>query len=275
MTVRPGRPSAPERAAGPSPTSADRYSRVVPDRERAAQLAVLVADRVEAVRAGGDDRPLPHPVAVERLDVLPRRGSGTRTRCPSGGPGRRCTTPPGPRTANETPAASRQVATARATRRLRSSKAAAQPTQYRTSSAVELARRPATLGHGPDLERQALRPVEARRRRLAPRVARRSPCPGTRPSAPGGNAAVLEHEVAAQADDLVDVLDRAPGTPRRTRRRSGSPRPRRTGSRCRRAAARARRPEPVVEAVRRAHGRASSGSAARPASASTASGGCP
>ena len=43
---------------------------VMADRERAAQLAVLVADRVEAVGARRDDRPLPHPVAVERLDVL-------------------------------------------------------------------------------------------------------------------------------------------------------------------------------------------------------------
>ena len=45
---------------------------VVDDPERAAQLAVLVADRVEAVRAGGHDRPLAHPVAVERLDVARR-----------------------------------------------------------------------------------------------------------------------------------------------------------------------------------------------------------
>ena len=42
---------------------------MVDDPERAAELAVLVADRVEAVRAGGDDRPLAHAVAVERLDV--------------------------------------------------------------------------------------------------------------------------------------------------------------------------------------------------------------
>src|SRR3954465_8862182 len=37
-----------------------------------AELAVLVADRVEAMRAGRDDRPLAHPVAVQRLDVLGR-----------------------------------------------------------------------------------------------------------------------------------------------------------------------------------------------------------
>jgi hypothetical protein len=34
-----------------------------------AELPVLVADRVEAMRACGHDRPLPHPVLVERLDV--------------------------------------------------------------------------------------------------------------------------------------------------------------------------------------------------------------
>ena len=42
---------------------------MVDDLERAAQLAVLVADDVEAVRAGRHDRPLPHPVAVQRFDV--------------------------------------------------------------------------------------------------------------------------------------------------------------------------------------------------------------
>ena len=64
-----------------------------------------------------------------------------------------------PRIANETPAASRHVATARATRRLRSSNAAAQPTQYRTSSSSSS---PAAgdFGDGRDRERQALRPVE-------------------------------------------------------------------------------------------------------------------
>ena len=45
---------------------------MVDDPVVAAQLAVLVADRVEAVRAGRDDRPLAHPVAVERLDVARR-----------------------------------------------------------------------------------------------------------------------------------------------------------------------------------------------------------
>ena len=159
----------------PGPTRYSLWWRIVND---AAQLAVLVADRVEAVRAGRDDRPLAHPVPVERLDVLGRPASGRRTRCPSGGPGRRCRTPPGRGPRSDTPAASRHVATARATRRLRSSKAAAQPTQYRTSSSSSPPA-PLDLRDGPDLERQPLRPVEARGGRLAPRVARRSPCPGT------------------------------------------------------------------------------------------------
>ena len=42
---------------------------MVDDLERPAQLAVLRADRVEAVRAGGDDRPLLHAVPLQRLDV--------------------------------------------------------------------------------------------------------------------------------------------------------------------------------------------------------------
>ena len=111
-----------------------------------------------------------------------------------------------PRTANETPAASRQVATARATRRLRSSNAAAQPTQYRTSSASSS---PGGLDvrDGADLERQALRPVEPRRRRLAPRVGDALHAL-ERAGQLLREARVLEHEVAADADDLVDVLDR-------------------------------------------------------------------
>ena len=45
---------------------------VVDDPVRAAQLAVLVADGIEAVRAGGHDRALAHAIAVERLDVAHR-----------------------------------------------------------------------------------------------------------------------------------------------------------------------------------------------------------
>ena len=89
--------------------------RVVDDLVVPAQLAVLVADRVEAVRAGGHDRPLAHPVAVERLDVARRRASGRRSRCPSAAPDRRCTTPPGRGPRSGRPPRARHVATARAT----------------------------------------------------------------------------------------------------------------------------------------------------------------
>ena len=68
------------------------------------------------------------------------------------------------------PAASRHVANARATRLLRSSNAAAQPTQYRTSSSSRRAVG-GERGDRRDLERQALRPVGPGRGGLAPRVA--------------------------------------------------------------------------------------------------------
>ena len=42
--------------------------RVVDDPERPTELTVLVGDRVEAMGARGDDGPLPHPIAVERVD---------------------------------------------------------------------------------------------------------------------------------------------------------------------------------------------------------------
>ena len=66
------------------------------------------------------------------------------------------------------------------------------------------ARAPIGLAQHRDLE--ALRPVEARRLRLAPRVA------GVLHVAEGGvellrEAALLEHRVAADLDDRVDVLD--------------------------------------------------------------------
>ena len=56
----------------PFARSSARYVEWWTTRYVAAQLPVLVAERVEAVRAGRHDRPLPHPVAVERLDVARR-----------------------------------------------------------------------------------------------------------------------------------------------------------------------------------------------------------
>ena len=65
------------------------------DLVRPAQLAVLVAQRVEAVRAGGHDRPLPHPVPVERLDVAHREHLEDVVVAHPPRRDRRCTTPPG------------------------------------------------------------------------------------------------------------------------------------------------------------------------------------
>ncbi len=46
---------------------------MVDDLELAAKLAVLVAERIEAVWAGGHDGPFAHAVAVECLDVAGRK----------------------------------------------------------------------------------------------------------------------------------------------------------------------------------------------------------
>ena len=68
--------------------------RVVHDLELAAEVGVLVLQRVEAVRAGRDDGLLVDVVAVQRLDVLLRPASGTGTRCRRGARGRPCRSPP-------------------------------------------------------------------------------------------------------------------------------------------------------------------------------------
>ena len=162
--------------------------------------------RVEAVRAGGDDRPLPHPVAVERLDVArrehledvvvahpPRRVAGARLllaedREPDARPRGGRSRPPGRPSgcARRTPPRSRPSRGPRA-RRAGPSAATA-----------------ATVG---DLERRAASSSRAARdARLAPRVALAL----HRPERAGQllrEARVLEDEVAAQPDDLVDVLD--------------------------------------------------------------------
>ena len=177
---------------------------MVPDRERAAQLAVLVADGVEAVRAGRDDRPLPHPVAVERLDVL--AGQDLEHVLVAHATGRVAgaallLAEDGERDAGGVQAGGdgpgdSPVAVVEGGR-------AADPVED-----LEVVERPARLdlGDGPDRERQPLRPVQAGGRRLAPRVAHALHAPE------GGRellreAAVLQDQVPAQADDLVHVLD--------------------------------------------------------------------
>ena len=172
----------------------------------ATQLAVLVADRVEAMRTGGHDRPLPHPVFVERRRRCPSRASGTRSRCPSGAPDRPCTTPPGPRTANDDACgvqAGRDGPRDLLVARIEGG-GATDPVE--DLEAVELARRrrPPTPS-GPRRAAASSSPA-------APRRAGPTDCPG--PPSPGrpavsscGKRDVLQDEVATQPDDLVDVLD--------------------------------------------------------------------
>ena len=89
----------------PRATSSASSSRVVDDLVAAAEVRVLVAERVEAVRAARDD--LRHAGLVERRHVLSARAPGTCTRCPSAGPGRRCTTRAGRGSRSRRPAFSR------------------------------------------------------------------------------------------------------------------------------------------------------------------------
>ena len=115
---------------------------------------------------------------------------------------RRCSVSRAPRTANGTPAWSRSCAMARTTLRLRSSKAPAQPTQYRT---------PRASGSGPwaSPSTGTARPLAQSSPgapRLRPRVARRLHVAERRVELLR-EAAVLQHQVAADLDDGVDVLD--------------------------------------------------------------------
>ena len=147
----------------------------------------------------------PIAVAVQRLDGAHRPGSGTRSRCPSAGPGRRCTTPPGrgPRTtrpphagtsprparpsgcAGRTPPRSRPSTGPRGRRARPPPATAATVGTSNGSGFVQSSRAEAGWPHGlpwPSIARNAGRQLlrEAR---------------------------LLEDEVAPQPDDLVDVLD--------------------------------------------------------------------
>ena len=99
---------------------------VVQDLVVTAKLAVPMVQGVEAVRALGDD--LLHTVAAEVADVLVDEflEEPFLAEPPCGVPRRALS---GPSTLNLTPARWRTVATARATRRPRLSKAPAHPTQ--------------------------------------------------------------------------------------------------------------------------------------------------
>ena len=68
--------------------------RVVHDRVARPELPVVLAQAVQAVRAGHED--LPEPVLLEASRCSPARAGRTGTRCPSGAPGRPCTSPRAP-----------------------------------------------------------------------------------------------------------------------------------------------------------------------------------
>ena len=125
----------------------------------AAEVGVLVGERVEAVRAVGDD--LGHAGLVERRRRSARRTPGTRTRCPSGGPGRRCSSRAGrgSRSRRPPPAAASRLTRAvaararRTTTRSRPSRGTRAPDRpapsTRTpSSAAQSARSDCALPHG-------------------------------------------------------------------------------------------------------------------------------
>ena len=172
--------------------------------EVAAQLAVLGADRVEAVRARGDDRPLAHRVPVQGLDVAGREHLEhvviAHAPCRVAG-ARLLLAEDRERDAGRVEARRerpRDLPVALVERRR-----AADPVQDLELVQSLVGRE---LGDGRDGERQALRPVGPGRRRLAPRVRDALHVP-ERDVELRREARVLEDEVPAQPDDLVDVLD--------------------------------------------------------------------
>ena len=151
-------------AAGCEPPVADELGQqlgVVDHLVLAAEVGVLVRQRVEAVRAVGDD--LRHAGLVERRHVLLGEAPGRRTRCPSAGRGRRCSTRAAPRIAKSTPAACSSFAVDRAV------VAGALVERRGAADPVEV------LGRGvaglEDADAEPLGPVGALGLRLAPRVA--------------------------------------------------------------------------------------------------------
>ena len=169
--------------------------RVVDDRVVPAELAVLVADGVEAVRAGCDDRPLAHPVLVERLDVAHREHlEDVVVAHPTGGiAGARLLLAEdreshagGVQARRDRP---RDLLVARV-----ECGRATDPVQD-----IELVE-PAVgrhRGDGRDLERQRRGPVEPCRRRLSPRDCPGSPSTGTRRSARSGSGSPRAPDCAA------------------------------------------------------------------------------
>ena len=164
----------------------------------AAEVGVLVGERVEAVRAARRRSSSRPARSASRRSA--RRTPGTRTRCPSAAPGRRCSTRAGrgSRSRRRRPAAA--WPSTRAAARARSSK------RRRAADPVE------------DLGRAA-RPARAPARRAPSAQSARSDCglphgfDGALDVAQhrlglGREARLDHHQVAAQVDDVVDVLDR-------------------------------------------------------------------
>ena len=163
----------------------------------AAEVGVLVGERVEAVRAAGDDLRHAAPrssvatfscAAAWKTYSLPIRRAGSPVQ-----PSR------GPRIAKSTPAAgsSRAVDSRGAARALVEGRRAADPVE-------DLGRRLARREHA---HAEAARPVGALGLRAPPRVRGALDVAQHRLGL-GREARLDHHEVAAQVDDVVDVLDR-------------------------------------------------------------------
>ena len=163
----------------------------------AAEVGVLVGERVEAVRAARDDLAYAGRRRASRRSA--RRAPGRRTRCPSAAPGRRCRPRAGPRIAKSTPAACSSLAvdSRDCARALVEDGGAADPVE-------ELGRRLARLEHA---HAEPLGPGRALDLRLAPRVRRALDVAQHRLGL-GREARIDHHQLAAQIDDVVDVLDR-------------------------------------------------------------------
>ena len=154
--------------------------RVVDDLVAAAEVRVLVRERVEAVRAARDD--LRHARARSASRRSPGRTTGRGTRCPARRAGSPVHDSRGPRIATSSPAASSSFAVeiARRARSLVERRRAADPVE-------DLGRRVARLQ---DADAEAVRPRRSLGLRLAPRVRRRArrraassrPRPGSRDS---------------------------------------------------------------------------------------------
>ncbi len=205
---------------------------MVDDLEGPAQLAVLVGDRVEAMRAGRHDRALGHPVAIERLDVArredlvdvlvahpPGRVAGARLLLAEDGE----RTPGRVQAAGERPG-NLPIALVEGRR-------AADPVED-----LDLARacrpRPGRPRSAPRSRGPSSSPSGSRA--AGPRDCRPSPCSGRRRSARSGSANPRGRGCAGSRRSCRRARS-GPGRPRRTPRRSRSPRPRRRGSRRRRS----------------------------------------